>query len=73
MHDLYYYEKAFGYDAFACFIFICELSYESIRLRWHPDVNDCVERLVFEAHLSTSVVLDWRACKPKQDRYALGV
>jgi hypothetical protein len=23
-------------------------------LRWHPDVNDCVEHLVFEAHLSTS-------------------
>ena len=55
MHGLYCLKKAFGCDAFACFVQICELSYESIRLRWHPDVNDCVEHLVFEGRLSTSV------------------
>ncbi len=54
VHDLYCSEKAFTSDAFACFIRISELSHDSIRLRWHPDVNDCVEHLVFEAHLSTS-------------------
>ena len=54
VHDLYCSPNAFVSDAFSCFKRICELSHESIRMRWHPDVNDCVEHLVFEAHLSTS-------------------
>ena len=55
VNDLYCTNNAFISDAFSCFKKICDLSHESIRLRWHPDVNDCVEHLVFEAHLSTSV------------------
>ena len=54
VNDLYCTNNAFISDAFSCFKKICDLSHESIRLRWHPDVNDCVEHLVFEAHLSTS-------------------
>jgi len=54
VNDLYCTNNAFISDAFSCFKNICNLSHESIRLRWHPDVNDCVEHLVFEAHLSTS-------------------
>ena len=55
MNDLYCTKNAFVSYAFLYFKIICDLSHESIRLRWHPDVNDCVEHLVFEAHLSTSV------------------
>ena len=54
VNDLDCTNNAFISDAFSCFKKICDLSHESIRLRWHPDVNDCVEHLVFEAHLSTS-------------------
>ena len=54
VNDLYCTNNAFISDAFSCFKKICDLSHESIRLRWHPYVNDCVEHLVFEAHLSTS-------------------
>jgi hypothetical protein len=45
---------AFMYDAFSCFKWIYELSHESMCMRWHPDVNDCVENLVFDAQLSPS-------------------
>jgi hypothetical protein len=54
VNDLYCTNNAFISDAFSCFKKVCDLSHESIRLRWHPDVNYCVEHLVFEAHLSTS-------------------
>ena len=50
---LYCTNNAFISDAFLCYKKICDLSHESIRLRWHPDVNDCVEHLVFLAHFST--------------------
>jgi len=53
VHDLYYHEKALSCDAFAFFIWIYVLSHESIHLRWHMDVNICVDYLVFEAFLST--------------------
>ena len=55
VHDLYCYEKTLSCDAFACFIQIYELSHESIHLKWHLDVNICVEHLVCEAFLSTSI------------------
>ena len=55
VHDLYCYEKAFSCDTFAFFIWIYELSHESIHLRWHLDVSICVDCLVFEAFLSTLV------------------
>ena len=54
VNDLYCTKNAFISNAFSCLKKICDLSHESIRLRWHPYVNDCVEHLVFEAHLSTS-------------------
>lgn len=41
-------------DAFSCFKRIYELSHESMCMRWHPNMNDCVENVVFEAHLSPS-------------------
>jgi hypothetical protein len=47
VNDLYCTKNAFISDAFLCLKKICDLSHESIRLRWHPDVNDCVEHLVF--------------------------
>ena len=50
IHDLYHYKNAFISNASLCFAII----WESIWMRWHLDVNDCVEHLVFEAHLSTS-------------------
>ena len=54
VNDLYCINNAFISDAFSYFKKICDLSHESIHLRWHPDVNECVEHLVFEVHLSTS-------------------
>ena len=54
VNDLYCTNNAFISNAFSCFKNICVILHESIRLRWHPDVNDCVEHLIFEAHLSTS-------------------
>ena len=54
VNDLYCTKIAFISYAFSCFKKICDLSHENIRLRWHPNVNDCVEYLIFEAHLSTS-------------------
>ena len=54
VNDLHCTNNAFISDVFSCFKNICDLSHESIRLRWHPNVNDCVEHLVFEAYLSTS-------------------
>ena len=47
VNDLYCTNNAFISYAFLFFKKICDLSFESIRLRWHPDVNDCVEHLVF--------------------------
>jgi hypothetical protein len=55
VNEMYCISNAFISNAFSCFKNICDLSHENIRLRWHPDVNNCVEHLVFEAHLSTSV------------------
>ena len=55
VNKLYCINNAFISYAFSCFKKICDLSHESILLRWHPNMNDCVEHLVFEAHLSTSV------------------
>ena len=52
VQDLYCSPNAFMYDAFSCFKRIYELSHESMCMRWHPDVNDCVENLVFDAQLS---------------------
>ena len=54
VNDLYYTNIVFVSDVFSYFKNICDLSHESICLRWHPYVNDCVEYLVFEANLSTS-------------------
>ena len=54
VNDLYCTNNAFISYAFSCFKKICDLSYEGNRLRWHLDANDCIEHLVFEAHLSTS-------------------
>jgi hypothetical protein len=54
VNEMYCTSNAFISDAFSCFKKICDLLHENIRLRWHPDVNNCVEHLVFEAHLSTS-------------------
>jgi hypothetical protein len=47
VNDLYCTKNAFISNAFSCFKKICDLSHESIRLRWHLYVNDCVEHLVF--------------------------
>jgi hypothetical protein len=47
VNDLYYTKNAFISFAFPCFKKICEPSHESLRLRWHPGVNDCVEHSVF--------------------------
>lgn len=47
--------------AFSCFKRIYELSHEGICMRWHPNVNDCVEYLIFEAHMSTSAGLHLNA------------
>jgi hypothetical protein len=46
VNEMYCTSNAFISDAFSCFKKICDLSHENIRLRWHPDVNDCVEHLV---------------------------
>ena len=54
VNDLYCINNAFISDSFLCFKNICDLSHESIRIRWHPDVNDYIEHLVSKAHLSTS-------------------
>ena len=55
LNGLYCTENAFISYAFSCCNKICDLSHESIRLRWHLDMNGCVKHLVFEAHFSTSV------------------
>ena len=55
VNKLYCINNAFISYAFSCFKKICDLSHENILLRWHPNMNDCVEHLVFEAHLSTLV------------------
>ena len=54
VNDLYCTNNAFISYAFSCLKKICEFLHESIRLRWHPNVKDCVEHLVFEAHLLIS-------------------
>jgi hypothetical protein len=54
VNEMYCTSNAFISYAFSCFKKICDLPHENIRLKWHPDLNDCVEHLVFEAHLSTS-------------------
>ena len=43
VHDLYGSDKIFNLDAFSCFIWFCDLSHEGIPLRFHLNVNDCVE------------------------------
>jgi hypothetical protein len=47
VNDLYCTNNAFISDAFSCFKKICDLLHESICLRWHPNVNDYIEHLVF--------------------------
>ena len=55
VNDLYCTNNAFISYPFSWFKKICNLLHESICLRWHLDGNDCVEHLVYEAHLSTLV------------------
>ena len=47
VNDLYWTKNVFISDVFSCFKKICDLSHESIRLRCHPVVNDCVEHFVY--------------------------
>jgi hypothetical protein len=52
---LYLGDMAFRSDAFQTFNSLCRMNYESIPLRWQPDLNDYCEHLVFEAHVGTDV------------------